>query len=939
MESKGAHKAGVAKVIPPKEWCPVRRYNMKRIGEINIETPVSQTVTGQQGLFQLFNVQKKPMKVKDFKELAEGPRYKPPDGDSDKIERKFWKNITFNPAIYGADIPGSIYDKGVKYWNINHLNTILDTLNTDSKVKILGVNTAYLYFGMWKTTFPWHTEDMDLYSINYLHFGAPKSWYAVPPEHGKRLETLAKGFFSGSFQDCSEFMRHKMTMISPHVLRKFSIPVNKITQYEGEFMITFPFGYHSGYNHGFNCAESTNFASHRWIEFGKKAKHCECIGDSVKIDMDIFIQKYQPDEWKILQQERRQEKQVDSHNKRKTARANYSSDSKDTEESEVESSEVDSDDTEDESDDDDVDVENEVEIKDESDQESTEEEVDDTNNEASNGVKETTKKSTIPKKSSKKISNAKRRSLRQRKLQRSKRHPIHRKRKTSVEETIEEEEEEESERKTNTQHNKGSSPLAFVLDDVWSHTDPAKSKENLLNKILSETETKCSICVYFSQSDAEYLHTGTTVKPEQNKRRSLSALKVGKRLVTELCFADDHSEETAMETAFNLMFGEEKEEELHLLICASCHLAVHSTCYGVPVHERSTKWFCDKCQHLKQQKPSMVKTNTELLKTEEANTDSIKTIESETEEEEIIDTEEESVDIELENASVNDIKCCLCCIRGGALKQTTEGTWCHVVCAIALPEVTFENKKLRGPINATKLNPARKKLNCVYCSENVKFNQDRGACVQCKCGKCASPFHVTCAFHHGIPLYFGDWPVLIETLCPKHIKRKTQQNEKRVLPEVATNDVVLAKHKNGRYYKGRVLEVTQTLFYKVVFEDKSFCFDLPPDDIQGIDARTNVVRNGELVQILWPDSITYRAEVTGHWYEAICQVRFEDSSILNVKRSDLYLQDEEIPKKIKTKLSYASETANKLYLPDSLRNRPKRPRVGTRKCASAHKKL
>lgn len=103
-------------------------------------------------------------------------RYKPPDGDSDKIERKFWKNITFNPAIYGADIPGSIYDKGVKYWNINHLNTILDTLNTDSKVKILGVNTAYLYFGMWKTTFPWHTEDMDLYSINYLHFGAPKSW-------------------------------------------------------------------------------------------------------------------------------------------------------------------------------------------------------------------------------------------------------------------------------------------------------------------------------------------------------------------------------------------------------------------------------------------------------------------------------------------------------------------------------------------------------------------------------------------------------------------------------------------------------------------------------------------------------------------------------------------------------------------------------------------
>ena len=37
-------------------------------------------------------------------------------------------------------------------------------------------------------------------------------------------------------------------------------------------MITFPYGYHAGYNHGFNCAESTNFASLRWIDFGKRAK-------------------------------------------------------------------------------------------------------------------------------------------------------------------------------------------------------------------------------------------------------------------------------------------------------------------------------------------------------------------------------------------------------------------------------------------------------------------------------------------------------------------------------------------------------------------------------------------------------------------------------------------------------------------------------------------
>lgn len=45
----------------------------------------------------------------------------------------------------------------------------------------------------------------------------------------------------------------------------------QITQEAGEFMITFPYGYHAGFNHGFNCAESTNFATLRWIDYGKVA--------------------------------------------------------------------------------------------------------------------------------------------------------------------------------------------------------------------------------------------------------------------------------------------------------------------------------------------------------------------------------------------------------------------------------------------------------------------------------------------------------------------------------------------------------------------------------------------------------------------------------------------------------------------------------------------
>ena len=54
--------------------------------------------------------------------------------------------------------------------------------------------------------------------------------------------------------------------------------------------------------------------------------------------------------------------------------------------------------------------------------------------------------------------------------------------------------------------------------------------------------------------------------------------------------------------------------------------------------------------------------------------------------------------------------CCLCAMHGGAMKPTTCGQWCHIVCAIACPEVRFVDKTKRGPIDIRLLNPARRKL-------------------------------------------------------------------------------------------------------------------------------------------------------------------------------------------------------------------------------------
>lgn len=301
VEANGAHKIGLAKIIPPVEWVARRKgYNEFESHESNmlIQNPISQQVEGKEGIYTQYNIQQKHLCVSEYAALSRTSRYATPKHrDWSELERKYWRLLSFIPPIYGADISGSLTDADQPAFNINKLGTILDDIEGEYNLKILGVNTAYLYFGMWKTSFAWHTEDMDLYSINYLHFGAPKSWYVVPPEHSQRLERLAQGFFPDAARDCPAFLRHKMTIISPKILQKYSIPFSKVTQEAGEFIITFPRAYHSGYNHGFNCAESTNFAMPRWIDFGKKATRCFCSGDTVQIKMDGFVKKYQPDQY------------------------------------------------------------------------------------------------------------------------------------------------------------------------------------------------------------------------------------------------------------------------------------------------------------------------------------------------------------------------------------------------------------------------------------------------------------------------------------------------------------------------------------------------------------------------------------------------------------------------------------------------------------------
>ncbi|AEO71267.1 uncharacterized protein THITE_2123471 [Thermothielavioides terrestris NRRL 8126] len=202
----------------------------------------------------------------------------------EELEKIYWKTLTYAPPLYGADLPGTLFDESTKIWNLNKLPNLLDVLGT----KVPGVNTAYLYLGMWKATFAWHLEDVDLYSINYLHFGAPKQWYSISQADARRFEAAMKNIWPTEAKACDQFLRHKSFLISPsHLKQHYNITVNKCVSYPGEFVVTYPYGYHSGYNLGYNCAEAVNFALDSWLPMGKIAKRCQCAQaqDSVWIDV------------------------------------------------------------------------------------------------------------------------------------------------------------------------------------------------------------------------------------------------------------------------------------------------------------------------------------------------------------------------------------------------------------------------------------------------------------------------------------------------------------------------------------------------------------------------------------------------------------------------------------------------------------------------------
>lgn len=217
IEHHGAD-SGIVKVIPPSEWSALTLHYDALLGsgerpshaadgsssnpiaaalfrQVVIKKPIKQLFTGSKGLYHQMNIEiRKKYSILEYKKFAETQnsshhhlKEAAPSASSkaahlsctstsdngevpkssnhpfdmasnvqyfEDLEKLYWKVLPFKEAYYGADLSGTLFPSSLNEWNMSTLPGVLSKLRS----KIPGVNTPYLYFGSWKSTFAWHVE-------------------------------------------------------------------------------------------------------------------------------------------------------------------------------------------------------------------------------------------------------------------------------------------------------------------------------------------------------------------------------------------------------------------------------------------------------------------------------------------------------------------------------------------------------------------------------------------------------------------------------------------------------------------------------------------------------------------------------------------------------------------------------------------------------------
>ncbi|KAF3341935.1 Kinesin-related protein 4 [Carex littledalei] len=154
-----------------------------------------------------------------------------------------------------------------------------------------------------------------------------------------------------------------------------------------------------------------------------------------------------------------------------------------------------------------------------------------------------------------------------------------------------------------------------------------------------------------------------------------------------------------------------------IVFCDGCDLMVHAYCYGNPLIKSIPEgdWFCSACSS---------------------------------------------------KLPPKEKRCCLCPVKGGALKPTVDDKWAHVMCAFLVPEVFFQDPEGRDGIDCSRVPRKRWQKDCFICGRNY------GCALDCADRKCKLGFHVSCGLEEGLSIEYeeGKGGDIVAGFCTKHTK-------------------------------------------------------------------------------------------------------------------------------------------------------------------------
>lgn len=93
-----------------------------------------------------------------------------------------------------------------------------------------GVSKPYVYYGSAYSFFPWHSEDLNLYSLNFHWGGFPKVWWSIPVDKVEEFEKVMAFLYPHQAKLCKAFLRHKFCLVNPEILEAHGITVYRVCQ-------------------------------------------------------------------------------------------------------------------------------------------------------------------------------------------------------------------------------------------------------------------------------------------------------------------------------------------------------------------------------------------------------------------------------------------------------------------------------------------------------------------------------------------------------------------------------------------------------------------------------------------------------------------------------------------------------------------------------------